>query len=284
MKINRLNILQNFTNKSYFSYPFPFFEIENALPEDIYNSLKKDYHLFEKFFLSNENFKQNNKRMQINTETIINNKNDFSKSIWFDFIKYHNSKEFFEQLVDIFEKDLIKIYPSIMKLFNKKKNNKHFLSYRSKENNNNFEFVSDCQPGINTPTIKKSSVRGPHVDNPVELFGGLFYLRDVDDVSLGGDFIVYEKNDIIKFYKKAEVKNLNSLNQFKKIKYKKNNCVFFLNTRDSIHAVSERSITNSRRYLTNFIFERYKNNNTFFSLNREKNIIKKLLKKINLYV
>ena len=117
MKINRLNILQNFTNKSYFSYPFPFFEIENALPEDIYNSLKKDYHLFEKYFLSNENVSQNNKRIQINTETILNNENDFKKSVWFDFIKYHNSKEFFEQLVNIFEKDLIKIYPSIMKLF-----------------------------------------------------------------------------------------------------------------------------------------------------------------------
>jgi len=281
MKLNRLNILQNFKIENYFDYPYPFFEIENALPEEVYTALKNDYPIFNKYFSQDKNFNSNNKRVQINSETILNNEDDFKKSIWYDFIQYHNSIEFFEQLINIFDKDLIKIYPSIKKIFNEKKNDKFFLSYRSLDNNNNYEFVSDCQPGINTATFKKSSVRGPHVDNPVELFGGLFYLRDKNDKSTGGDLIIYEKFDKIIFHKKAEVQNVKALKQFKKIKYKENNCIFFLNTIDSIHSVSERSITSNQRNLTNLIFERYKNSNSFFSLNREKNFFKRLFNRIN---
>ena len=61
------------------------------------------------------------KEVQINSETILDNEDDFKKSIWYDFIQYHNSIEFFEQLINIFDKDLIKIYPSIKKIFNEKK-------------------------------------------------------------------------------------------------------------------------------------------------------------------
>tara|TARA_Y100000816_G_C26106290_1_gene588068 strand:+ start:3040 stop:3888 length:849 start_codon:yes stop_codon:yes gene_type:complete len=282
MKLNKLNILQNFKVENYFDYPYPFFEIENALPEDVYAALRSDYSIFNKYFSQHKNFNGNNKRVQINSETILKNENDFKKSIWYDFIKYHNSIDFFEQLINIFDKDLIKIYPFVKKIFHEKKKDEFFLSYRSVNNNNKYEFVSDCQPGINTATIEKSSVRGPHVDNPVELFGGLFYLRDKNDKSIGGDLIIYEKSEKIIFHKKAEVQNVKALKQFKKIKYKENNCIFFLNTKDSIHSVSERSITNNPRNLTNLIFERYKNSNSFFTLDREKNLFKKLLNKINL--
>jgi hypothetical protein len=67
------------------------------------------------------------------------------------------------------------------------------------ENLNKFDFVSDCQPGINTPVEYLSSVRGPHVDNPVELIGGLFYLRDEDDKSEGGDLLIYDTDEKIYF-------------------------------------------------------------------------------------
>ena len=40
MKLNRLNILQNFKIENYSDYPYPFFEIENALPEEVYTALK----------------------------------------------------------------------------------------------------------------------------------------------------------------------------------------------------------------------------------------------------
>ena len=280
MTFNKLNILQNFKKENYSSFPYPFLEIDNALPQDIYEMLKSEYNIFDNYFKSQKNFYENNKRIQINTEEILQNKNSFKKSIWFDFVNYHNSREFFDQIINIFDEDILKIYPKVKIIYNEKKVEDNFLSFRSKDNNERYEFVSDCQPGINTPTITKSSVRGPHVDNPVELFGGLLYLKDDEDHSTGSDLIIYEKIEDIIFYKKAEVKNLESLKEYKRIKYTKNKFVLFLNTEKSIHAVSERSISKYNRNLTNIIIERYKDNNKFFSLKRKNNILKNFLKKL----
>ncbi len=278
MRITNLDILQNFKKKNYTSFPFPHLEINNALPENIYSSLKKEYLIFDDYFSSQKNLNENNVRIQISSEEVYNLKEKFKKSLWYDFIKYHNSLEFFDKLVNIFKDDLLIYYPQTFDLYKKERVNNKFLNFRSESNKFNYEFVSDCQPGINTPVKKVSSVRGPHVDNPVELFGGLFYLRDDEDKSIGGDLILYEKINKIYFHKKAEVENVSSLRECKKIKYKKNNCVFFLNSESSIHSVSPRQNTNNKRYLTNIIFERYKNKNFFFKLKRKSNIISKLKK------
>ena len=125
---------------------------------------------------------------------------------------------------------------------------------------------------------KKSKVRGPHVDNPVEIFGGLFYLRDNDDTSQGGDLEIYDTEDKkILFEGKAEVKNRDCLKKVKTYKYGKNKCIFFLNSLKTIHGISERSETNFTRNLTNFTIETYFFNKLF---NIERGGIKNLLKKI----
>ena len=55
-------------------------------------------------------------------------------------------------------------------------------------------------------------MRGPHVDNPVEIFGGLFYLRDDNDICDGGDLEIYDTgNQKIYFEGKAEVQNTKCL-------------------------------------------------------------------------
>ncbi len=282
MTLNKLNILQNFKKENYSNFPYPFLEINNALPQDTYEMLKTEYSIFDKYFKSQKNFYENNKRIQINTQEILQNEDNFKKSIWFDFVSYHNSNEFFDQIINIFDEDILKIYPKVKNIYNEKKFKDNFLSFRSKDNNEKYEFVSDCQPGINTPTITKSSVRGPHVDNPVELFGGLFYLKDDKDYSSGSDLIIYEKIEEIIFHEKAEVKNLEALKEYKRIKYTKNKFVLFLNTEKSIHGVSERSISKYNRNLTNIIIERYKDNNKFFSLKRKNNLLKSFLKKFKL--
>ena len=274
--MSELNILQNYSSKLYNSYPFPFFEIENALPEDIYNQLKKDYQIFESYLENETNSKKNNTRLQVSTETFLSKKNVFKSSIWHDFISYHTSQDFFNNLMEIFGKDIEKIYPKTKLLIEERKNNKNFINHRSTSNNNEFEFVADCQPGINTPVQYLSSVRGPHVDNPVELLAGLFYLRDDSDQSTGGDLTIYETKNRIYFKNKAEVDNIKDLKLVKTIKYKKNQCVFFLNTINSVHAITPREKTSHKRYLTNIIFERYRDKNSFFKLNRKLNIFKKL--------
>jgi len=275
--MNNLNILQNFDKKFYFSKPFPYFLIEKCFPENIYEMLFKDYNLIINYLKDRNNMSiLNNTRLQINAANFL--KTDiFKKSIWFDFIKYHTSKEFINDLVNIFDYDLNIYYPEILSAFKNYKKNENYLKIRSK-NNSDYKFVVDCQPGINTPVIKKSNVRGPHVDNPVEIFGGLFYLRDDNDTSEGGDLEIYEtKNPKIYFEGKAEVKNLENLKKIKTYKYGKNKCIFFLNSIKTIHGISRRTEANYTRNLTNFVVETY-----FFDklFNIERRNVKTLLKNL----
>ena len=272
--MNKLDILQNFKKSYYQFYPFPHFEIINAYNEKTYELLDKDYNLFIDYFKKNEEFKLNNVRMQICAKEFFES-NIFKNSIWFDFVKYHTSIEFFDKIIDIFYKDIINIYPNTAKLFNKLDNNK-FLGIRDLKNSKDYNFVIDCQPGINTPCTAEKAVRGPHVDNPVELIGGLFYLKKDDDINLGGDLVIHENNKKkIYFEGKAEVKNVTSLNEYKVFKYQKNHAVFFLNTINSIHSITPRKVTNNIRCLTNIIIETYKIEKKLFILNNKNNLISK---------
>lgn len=264
--MNKISIINNFKLQDYFSHPFPFFLINNAYDEKTYDYLEKDYKLFHNYFQKNLRYKENNIRLQITTQEFFNSKL-FTNSIWKDFIEFHTSKVFFMQLVEIFRKDMEKIYPKIVNIIDKENNQENFLGIRNEKNKKKFKFVADCQPGINTPTIYKSSVRESHLDNSAELFAGLFYLRDNLDNSSGGDLEVMKikKNKKAIFYKKSLVQNQSDLHVYKKIKYEKNKVIFFLNTKDSIHRISPRSETNIPRNLTNIIFETYNLDAKLFS-------------------
>ena len=268
---NKLSIIKNFKNENYNSYPFPFFEIENAYDEKTYSLLRKDYNLFHSYFKNDKKYNDNNIRLQISSKEFLNN-NLFKKSIWHDFITYHSSKEFFLDLFEIFFEDMDKIYPDIVKIIENNKNNSNFLNLRGIENNDKYNFVSDCQPGINTPSKFKSTVRDSHVDSPVELLAGLFYLRDDGDNSIGGDLEIMENTSkkSVLFHNKAEVLNVHDLRVVKLIRYKKNKVVFFMNTVNSIHRVTPRESCELPRNLTNIIFETYNQKDNLFKVNYKK--------------
>ena len=79
---------------------------------------------------------------------------------------------------------------------------------------------------INTPVEQKSSVIEPHLDNPIEFYAGLLYMRNKDDNSVGSNLCTYEfKKDPI-FYGKSRVKDEN-VNLVEEIEYKPNRLVCF---------------------------------------------------------
>lgn len=269
----KINILQNFSKKNYFKFPFPHFEINNCLPEDIYKILHNEYNQFIKYFMLNDKFQENNVRLQISSDEFLNS-DIFTNSLWHDFIFYHTSSIFLKNIIEIFYDDLLVYYPKVIFKGNALENS----GVRNDNNNKNKDFVLDCQPGINTKVSMKKSVRGPHVDNPHEIIGGLFYLADDYDKD-GGDLEIFESNKKILFHKKAEVFNKNNLIHHKTIKYKKNNVFFFINSAKSIHSVTERNKSIHLRKLTNIIVERYIDGYNF-NLPRKENILIKMLKKI----
>tara|TARA_X000001036_G_scaffold423546_1_gene447595 strand:+ start:1366 stop:2184 length:819 start_codon:yes stop_codon:yes gene_type:complete len=266
-----IDILQKFSKKLYSSEPFPNFQIENCLPEKIYDILDKEYEIFENFFKENLLYNENNIRLQISADEFFQIKT-FNKSLWHDFILYHTSREFLDKIIDIFYNDLKIYFPNIS--FEKLDLEKCGL--RNDVNNSKKNFVLDCQPGINTKVTSKKSVRGAHVDNPHELIGGLFYFKNIKDNS-GGDLKIFKTNKKIYFHQKAEVYNERDIQLYKTIKYQPNNVFFFVNSPISIHSVTERNRSEFMRRLTNIIVERYIDGYNF-RLPRKKNFFQKIVK------
>ncbi|MDC3156824.1 2OG-Fe(II) oxygenase, partial [Pelagibacteraceae bacterium] len=94
----------------------------------------------------------------------------------------------------------------------------------------------------------------PHLDNPVEFYAALLYMKDEDDNSDGGNLTTYDFKNKPSFYGKSRVREEN-VNLIEEIEYKKNRLVMFLNSPYSIHGVTKRSKTNFYRKYINIIGE-----------------------------
>ena len=91
--MNNLNILNNYKKEFYFNTPFPHIEIDNTLNDNIYKKLEDEYKIIVSYLEKNYKF-ENNVRLQINSKKILED-SFFKKTIWYDFVKFHTSKEFF---------------------------------------------------------------------------------------------------------------------------------------------------------------------------------------------
>lgn len=229
-----LSLLQKFDDSCIHLEPFPHILIENALPKDVYtklnetipNSLIKDLNL-------------DNKRGDIYKEDLENNS---SFKLWYDFLNYHSSSEFLNESISCFkdqfnEKELKKIQLNI----------KNF----TKEELKNSPLSQSAAYSFNSPVQKPSPPRGAHLDARNKMFFGLFYLRNPEDDSLGGNLILYKWKDGINDYEKRKIFyfskyssiDLKYLEEYKTIKYSQNTLVLGLNTLNSIHGVSVRQKT-----------------------------------------
>ena len=158
-----------------------------------------------------------------------------------------------------------------------KKNNINDLSIGVRKMSKS-DILLDCQIGINSPCKKLSSVKGPHIDNLSEIYAGLFYMKQKNDIGTGGDLVIYETikkyNSLKKFIKDNPFIKINKIiddkpfiesrgfnekkiKKVKTIKYDRNTFVLFISTIDSIHSVSTRSENKVSRRLVNIIAESY---------------------------
>ena len=237
------SVLQNKKNIKFKFEKFPYVIIDNALPESLYNKLSDNFPNYEKIIGSNE-YKEN---FAYRYNAFSSLKDNEIISEWKDFIKYHTSYEFLEEFYEIFSDSIKKIYKvEKERLFTKDNIGVRF------ENKNHFNL--DCQFVINTPTSGETKVIEPHLDNPVEFYAGLLYMKDNDDDSEGGNLTTYTFKDKPSFYGKSRVRE-ERVNLIEEIEYKKNRLVMFLNSPYSIHGVTKRSKTNFYRKYINIIGE-----------------------------
>ena len=109
-----------------------------------------------------------------------------------------------------------------------------------------------CQVAINSPVTVQSTVKGPHLDHARKLWQGLWYFPvDCDDA--GGDFLMYDcpTPALVNLpkYKRAVT---NPGEPAKRIPYRPNMFICYLNSIAAVHGVSERKVTPLLRRYVNF--------------------------------
>ena len=247
-------VLDKVTASDVIASPFPHLVIENALDEDLYLQLSDQFpqHLLPE--ADKGNAYTYYKASRALKEKKIG-------KLWYDFIKLHTSRVFYNKFLDVFGSHLLNLHPDLENRIGRKlKNLKPKVRHSNKLSFS--PLAIDCQLAKCSPVTEPGkAVRsygndaGPHIDRPVAIYAGLLYFRMPGDVSTGGDLQLYECTANHPVYDSTNHIPEKIVKCFRKIPYASNTMVFFLNSPYSIHGVSVRDKTKFPRLHVNFISE-----------------------------
>ena len=172
---------------------------------------------------------------------------------WREFFRYHVSGEFWRDALRLVKSHLLTINPGLEELAGRPLED--FRSVvREKAAEFGEEISLDCQFGVNSPVTRRSSVRSPHLDHPTKLFNALLYCRAPDDDTPGGDFILYRRTGPLVYSEGSSILPTRVV-VAKRIAYRANRLVLFLNSPWSVHGVAPRPPTPHVRRYINFLCE-----------------------------
>jgi hypothetical protein len=225
--------------------PYPHLVIENCLPDDLYDDLEAT-RPSDEFVVAGRPL-GSNQRIDLHARDLLIRP---IFDIWQQFIMYHLSRRFLMEVVQVFDLNGT--------LLNQPTSPLDQMDVAMRYDPPSRKAISmDVNVGVNTPVVgNATTVRGPHVDNPIELFAAMLYMPLKDAPDEGGDFVIYEKTRPVRFVGKAEVRpdDCLTLAEHARVKYKRNTMVCFINSVHAIHGVTPRQSGNFRR-LVNFIVE-----------------------------
>jgi len=241
--MNELSILQKLGWVA--MSPYPHMVIENCLPEPLYEALEKT-RPSDEAIVNGRSF-TSNMRMDLHARQLLARED--LPSDWREFIRYHTSVTFWRDILHVFGPGIPKI-KTVPRLA--------LMPTAVRTNPPDKQVISlDVNVGVNTPVVGPATrVRGPHVDNPIELFAAMLYMPPKDAPDEGGDFVIYEKTRPVRFEGKAEVRREDerSLVEHARVRYERNTMVAFINSVDAIHGVTPRQSGDFRR-MVNFCAE-----------------------------
>ena len=168
-----INLLAN--ANSFSTWPFPHICIENALPEKIYDELEASFpeNLICDTLPLDGGITFRYKANQVLFDQRV-------KTIWKDFFLFHTSPDYFRSCIRLFEPYLEENYPSLLDVASRQN-----VTIRNIDNSGCF--VTDCQFVVHEPIDENGTSRTPHLDNPIEIYAGLLYMRNPLDKSFGGN-------------------------------------------------------------------------------------------------
>ncbi|NEP77109.1 MAG: hypothetical protein F6K39_02340 [Okeania sp. SIO3B3] len=239
-----LSVLQRATKADVMLDPYPYMVIENALPEDLYQELAKDYPSYDTV-VRNRPLRN---LLTYDARDILRVAEQSVSPLWLEFIKYHTSKNFYLEVISLFGDVIRKEYPHLEPSLGKKLED---VTTGIRWRDQKADVGVECQFGIN-PQPTDKYIRKHHIDERTELYAMLLYMRPDEDKCEGGDLGIYrwKKGAKPKYYNKYSVPPGNS-ELVKKVRYGANTLFFFINTLDSIHAVTGHPMPNGtfRRYV-----------------------------------
>lgn len=248
-----ISVLQRATISMVQAQPYPYLIIADALPAELALQLTNEFPLVL-FNTYKKNLSDtNNKRIDI---TIVDSRKiDAIPPIWREFLEYHSSAAFMQEVLTIFGAHIISAFPKYYP--NQAVLNNLTAGLKGIDDFTQADLVLDTAISINTSVSKVSAVRAIHTDHGDKLFSGLFYLRRPEDDSTGGNLQILKWKDGYTHLQKRmlykEGVNPKHTELVKEIKYSNNVFVLFINSLDALHAVTPRAITSHDRTFVNFV-------------------------------
>jgi hypothetical protein len=229
--------------------PFPHLVIHEALERDYYRRLAAEFPAAQIILggrtpVSNSNFRYAASAILDDAQI---------SALWRDFVRYHVSQAFFNEVRALFEARIRQLHPGLESSVGKPLADWQ-ASVRFREPIR--DIALECQFTYGTPVDIRSRVIGPHVDREVALYAGLFYMRDENDDSEGGDLEFYRFTmGTPAFDPGSRLVPDERVTRCNTIHYASNTLAFFLHSPSALHGVSPRSPTRFPRRHINLVGE-----------------------------
>jgi hypothetical protein len=232
--------------------PFPHIVIHDALPQDLYDALAKSMPTAEYIGRRIGKPITSNERYNYMSEFVLGD--PAMAQVWKDFVTFHSSPAFLSEFLDLFQEDLLANLPTAEDQVGPLRDLR--AGRRNRDNFETHDILMDCTAVINSAvTGKPSAYRGPHVDKPHKLFGGLFYMRLPEDDATGGDLILYKyRTGAHKFSTSSSEYGDNRFDidpkyveEVTTVSYRSNTLVMYPINSLALHGVSVRSLTQHQR-------------------------------------
>jgi hypothetical protein len=259
MARSAMSILANARPSDVRSDPYPYLVVQNALDPGLFDRLSAEFPAAET--VMNGRSKADTWYAYPACQAVEDSR---ITGAWQEFMRYHTSRDFYLDFLELFAGQLERYYPALDKALPRAPKHHSVAMRQLGESGNPTNRASDasleCQFYVNL-TEKPRTVRGPHVDRPTELFAGLLYFRRADDSATGGELEVCRALDPRGLYPARDAIRVDHLPMeverdrveiVESIPYRANTLVMFLNTFASLHSISVRSATPVPRQHVNF--------------------------------
>jgi hypothetical protein len=235
--------------------PYPHVVVENCLPAELYDELARTYPADDAILrlsgAADEYVIRQNHRYDLRAHRILRHAGSVAPA-WEAFVRYHVSHEFFHEFLNLLGPEIAAVYPGLERRLERPMQ-EWTTGIRFDPEWDQGQIALDCQIGINTPVTRRGATRAVHTDAPDELFAMLLYFRRDEDRVRGGDLEICRwKAGAARRFVGRDV-DPSDTETCSLVPYAANTLVVFINSPESLHAVTPRDPTPISRRLVNIV-------------------------------